>query len=154
VDGVYRLYEETGNAAEKILNALRDHGSVKGPTQLVRLAGVRKQAGLETVRALIGSGAIIDAGHSLRAGSAKFPEQGTTQEPHREPRSKSGSHFVDPHLTETGTDTPELNLPRFGTPIPVGTGTARPTRIENDKVQELVPLARGDEWRDVEEFVA
>lgn len=133
-DGVYRLFEETAAPRDKVLEVLRDHGSVNGRAELARLAGVRKQTGLKIIGELIGSGAIIESGRYLKVGSAsspQFPEQGTAMEPAREPQSDVSSHSRNPHPAETGTD-------------------ARATRIENGVRQVLRPTAHGDRWFNAE----
>jgi hypothetical protein len=134
-DGVYRPYEETAEPREKILEALRDHGSVNGRAELTKLAGVRKQTGLKVIGELIGSGAIIESGRYLRvgsAGSAQFLEGGTTEEPRREPGSDSGSHSGRVGVTETGTGPETRVLDRSG----------------KQMVQELRLTQHGDRWID------
>jgi hypothetical protein len=109
IAGVYRLYEETSVPRERILETLRDHGTVVGRAELVKQAGVRKAVGLKTIGELIGSGHIAESGRQLKLGSAsstQFPILGTSLEPMREPSSDVGSHSRNPHPAETGTSKP------------------------------------------------
>lgn len=64
-DGVYRLYDEAHPPRTKILETLRDHGTVDSRTDLAKLSGVRKATALETIRALIGEGAITESNRRL-----------------------------------------------------------------------------------------
>lgn len=160
VDGVYRLYEDSNPPRTRIIDALRDHGTVGSRGELAKLAGVRKAAGLHAIAELIVEGAIVESGRNLKLsatqtrfpassispprepppapsgfpGSARFPEGGSTPEPHRE--------LWPTELGMAGS--------RFGNPIPTGTGTARLTRIQDGRHQELVPTAHGDKWLDIE----
>jgi hypothetical protein len=137
-DGHYRLYEETEAPREKILEALRLNGSVGSRAELTRLAHVRKEIGLKVIIELIGSGAILENGRQLRVGSggsAQFPEKGTNPEPITEPLLSGSSQTGRVAATETGT------APQRATRVVERDG--RQVR------QELVPLHRGDQWRDV-----
>lgn len=115
VDGVYQLYEDTNSPRTRILDTLRDHGTVPGRAELAKLAGVRKAVGLKIIGSLIAESAIIEKGRSLKVspsfradGSARFPDEGTAPEPSREPSPPAlnlfGSRFRNPPLTEVGTD--------------------------------------------------
>ena len=113
VAGVYSVFEESAPPRFKLLEALRDHGTVKGRSELCKLAGVRKTTGLKVLTELILEGLVTESGRlklSLRgvaelgsrqpSGSARrvppakasefpssreFPEEGTAPEPRREP---------------------------------------------------------------------
>jgi hypothetical protein len=68
-DGAYNLYEETAAPRDRIMQTIRDHGTVVGRAELVKLSGVRKSAGLKVIGELISSGAIIETGRQLKRGS-------------------------------------------------------------------------------------
>ena len=136
-DGVYRIFEDAMPAREKIVNALRTHGTVTGRSKLAELANVRKQAGLAAVAELIESGAIVETGRLLKLsgsggsglqlmreprhspsgspGSHRFPEGGTAWEPTTgtdfENTHDAGSHNGNPHLAEVGTGAPRPFAP-------------------------------------------
>ncbi|MDQ6769849.1 MAG: AAA family ATPase [Gemmatimonadota bacterium] len=132
-DGVYSLFNDATLPEDRILETIRDHGTVVGRAELVRLSGVRKSVGLKVVGTLIGSGRITENGRQLKSGSAgspQFPQGGTKPEPTREPLLELGSHSGRVGATETGTDT-------------------RPTRIENGIEQVLRPTQHGLKWFDV-----
>ena len=114
VNGVYGPYEQSGSDRTRILDALRDHGTIRGRGELCRTAGIRRETGLKMITLLIDEGAIIENGSNLRAspvlrstGSAQFPERGTGQELRQEPRSPApdsrGSDSRNPLLPDTGT---------------------------------------------------
>jgi hypothetical protein len=151
-NGLYRLYEETSTPRERIMDALRNNGTVTGRAELTKLAGVRKSVGLRVIPELIAEGAIVESGRNLKLpiaprepnpravafnGSARFPDAGTAPEPTAEPNDPAtslvGSHFVREGVSETGTD-------------------SRPTRMVDGVSQILRPTRHGDFWFDAEDF--
>jgi hypothetical protein len=122
IDGKYRLYEDTSPPRRRILAALRDNGAVDSRAKLVKLAGVRKTAGLRATAELIVDGAIVETNRRLdltalgtaELSSPQFPDAGTTPEPHsgtsRGALNPGGSHSCTPLLTEMGTTHPSPPL--------------------------------------------
>lgn len=60
VGGVYQPYRDSDSLREKLLSALRDHGSARSRAELTKLAGVRKEKGLKEIAAMIAEGAILE----------------------------------------------------------------------------------------------
>jgi hypothetical protein len=58
--GKYRLFEDALAPRKKLLEVLRDHGSVTSRTELVKRAGVRKDTGLKVLAELIVEGLILE----------------------------------------------------------------------------------------------
>jgi hypothetical protein len=69
-DGMYRLYDEAYPPRDRIVQALRDNGTVAGRGELTKLAGVRKAAGLSAIAGLIGEGVIIEDRRRLKLAAA------------------------------------------------------------------------------------
>jgi hypothetical protein len=74
-NGVYRPYADAEPPRIKIISTLRDHGSVSGRTQLVKLAGVRKDTGLKTIAALIVDGTIHEQRNRLTLAGPPVPSR-------------------------------------------------------------------------------
>jgi hypothetical protein len=153
VDGVYGLYDDASPPRGKILDVLRDHGTVTGRAELAKLAGVRKSVGLKQIGDLIAEGVIVEKGRSLKLsaasarepesrtlpfpGSARFQRAGTTTEPIPEPEllpgSLVGSHSRRVGVAETGTDARHRRVIHRG---------------GRDVIQFLRPTQHGDRWFD------
>lgn len=135
-DGSYQPYQEIAVPRDRLLETLKDHGTVIGRAELTKLAGLRKQAGLKAIGELIGSGAIIENGRQLKLGSVGslgFPQAGTAREPTGEPIAMSGSHFAKGGAAETGT---------------VKQITRTVERDGARVVEVLRPTAHGERWMD------
>lgn len=134
-DGVYRIHEELQEPRERILDALRDNGTVVGRAELTKLAKLRKESGLRVIREMIGSGAIIEHGKHLSAGSPRFPMNGTESEPLAEPLIRKGSGDGEAAIGEQGTAAYQSRVIE---------------REGQDIRQILRPTQHGDKWFDTE----
>ena len=76
-EGQYRLYDDAWPPRIRILEPLRDHGSVKSRTELVRLAGVQKKSGLRLVGEMVDEGTVVENSHRLTLGSIGHGELGS-----------------------------------------------------------------------------
>lgn len=133
-DGSYVLHRDTTDPADRIVDALRDNGTVAGRANLVKLAGTNKAAGLRAIGELVAVGRVVekhgklslgpgsavpkparagtDAGTGKRRsrvpGSGWFSEGGTGPEPTPEPAGlvggAPGSGSRNPRVSEIGTE--------------------------------------------------
>jgi hypothetical protein len=126
--GQYSLYEPAAASRDRVLEVLREQGSVTSRSALAKLVGGRKTDTLRTIGELVEATEIVDTGRGLR-----FPSSGTggTGSRHREPagsqvpsgsqsrelqRNRSGNH-VPPAVPETGPPTLPFREPVLASPL-------------------------------------
>jgi len=164
VCGVYQLYEESASPRLRILETLRDHGTVTTRSALCKLAGVQKQLGLRTLLGLISEGAVTEHGSLLKIGRVGLTELGSrvqavsllpaSPEPIASTPQLPGSDGFPEDGTVTEPRREPAGLTLTGASSPYGNPTAqKPEPIQSRQIsrngQSVIQQQHGGGWDDV-----
>lgn len=144
--GAYQPYEDAVSARGKILSALRDHGRVASRGELVKLAKVRRGAGLRLISDLVAEDAIAETARGLAIASlgvaelSSRPESVPTRSQASEPTTRSPKFPGSHGFPEKGTG-PEPQ-PEQGAIASqgVGSGSVTPPIAETGTSQQSSPV--------------